>query len=1141
MPRVRGIPGHVDSIELQGRLEKFIPEHNVQVFSLAKALHQGQQESIQNATVAFQGPPCVNLNDIFSPDAKFAEVGPQEWMIPKDAMGVNWDITIDSHFFGYTVLYNPKDNQLHFTDYIAVTGLGGRALASWMPPNDTQFMWLRDYLPQSHVVDSQSEQLPKDLGRSMAQSLKASDSIRPASSKLVFIGHSLGGIVLKHALTHMAKEEETYRSILRSVEKIMLFGVPTRGMHIDHLLAMVQDNEQPNEHLIQQLGPKSEVLSKIDNEFSRICDGRQIRVISVYEQQRTRVSKREDGKWVRGAGEARMLVPKESAIHDLSSEADCLPINRDHSAIAKLPKHSGDLERVVGFLEPTEDKYNASPRGEWSFSGRQRELELIQRYFGQRPIQHHVTHVMLIGVSGMGKTLLAHEYAKRNRNRYTDVITINSESEARFVSSATTELQRLGTAMETYDFQSVSESLAGHLNDTSNMYLVIVDDIHSLRNRSESWTAIDEWLGRIRKGHVLITTHGNPDISGLPFDEIEVQPLSLAESKTLFEEHRHFKDEVKKQVMRKQRVVTDVSPQEHNEAFIESLNGHPMALACLATFYHRHQTQPSEYKSRLQGYKPTTAGPLRTTWDTRVDEVLNGLWTMYYKELCTNSVGIDILRFWTLLHPRDFSFKILEWSALSGFSDTRDPHAIPGFGMIAFTEYMETLIQLHLVDWNPIQESYTMHDLPFSWFRKRLRTYDQRWAVAATLGHAVSDRDSDTNYWLWGQRLLTHAKELWTLTPEPEGNTSEYQDVAPLVAQSQAEGLLDLASLLRSHARYTMAQDVLGHIEALVTKHSQEWEPCDIFLSQFYDGQGNLYKHLGLHKEALEKFEKAYDGLCMMNSNNDTSHRYEWRLDLLSNLSSQYEKVGLVEKALEGYKKLLREHGGQINANMRLSVLERYAKLQYNNSFREKFSREQRHHFLDDAKLKYTEVYKGQVSIDAGEHRIARAAYNLANCHRLSDNMIFFRVADALYQKAFPAARHHRIDSILPYNIQLQHGILCGHLMRYKLAEKLLLDAIQGFVRIHEDHAAIHRGSREPERISNAKECLADIYWSWRRYGESEKIYRRLALSGAREDENWLSEKLGQRKQGVVEWVALLVTFRIAWIVFGLFYSSQMP
>lgn len=134
-----------------------------------------------------------------------------------------------------------------------------------------------------------------------------------------------------------------------------------------------------------------------------------------------------------------------------------MAINKDHSAIAKLPKHSDDLERIIAFLKPTKDEYPKPPKVDWHFSGRQHELGLIREYFDRKPIEDQVTFVVLHGLSGMGKTLLAHEYAKRNKNRYTEVIFASSESEKGFVSSFATEMPGLGIDTEAYAFQHVSE------------------------------------------------------------------------------------------------------------------------------------------------------------------------------------------------------------------------------------------------------------------------------------------------------------------------------------------------------------------------------------------------------------------------------------------------------------------------------------------------------------------------------------------------------------------------------------------------------------------------------------------------------------------------------------------------------------
>src|SRR5438270_12093845 len=59
------------------------------------------------------------------------------------------------------------------------------------------------------------------------------------------------------------------------------FGVPNKGMHLSHLLPMVDG--QPNSHLIQLLSPESEYLYSLNQRFSNIATLYNIRLMSAYE------------------------------------------------------------------------------------------------------------------------------------------------------------------------------------------------------------------------------------------------------------------------------------------------------------------------------------------------------------------------------------------------------------------------------------------------------------------------------------------------------------------------------------------------------------------------------------------------------------------------------------------------------------------------------------------------------------------------------------------------------------------------------------------------------------------------------------------------------------------------------------------
>jgi hypothetical protein len=89
------------------------------------------------------------------------------------------------------------------------------------------------------LLSSHSFQSLRDVAISFIFKLRSAEFSAPSSRPITFIAHSLGGIILKHALIEMANSGQAEVQMLSKVKKILLFGVPNCGMTIHHLLAMV--------------------------------------------------------------------------------------------------------------------------------------------------------------------------------------------------------------------------------------------------------------------------------------------------------------------------------------------------------------------------------------------------------------------------------------------------------------------------------------------------------------------------------------------------------------------------------------------------------------------------------------------------------------------------------------------------------------------------------------------------------------------------------------------------------------------------------------------------------------------------------------------------------------------------------------
>lgn len=143
----------------------------------------------------------------------------------------------------------------------------------------------------TNLLKSESFQTIDDLARSFIARLRSIGKTQTFTKPLVIFAHSLGGLLIKRALCLLAGSGGSEAFMLDQIPLVALFGVPSAGMKVEHLLPMVDG--QPNQFLVQCLAEDDphEFLQGLSASFYGITRLRQIRVISAYETERTRTAK----------------------------------------------------------------------------------------------------------------------------------------------------------------------------------------------------------------------------------------------------------------------------------------------------------------------------------------------------------------------------------------------------------------------------------------------------------------------------------------------------------------------------------------------------------------------------------------------------------------------------------------------------------------------------------------------------------------------------------------------------------------------------------------------------------------------------------------------------------------------------------
>jgi hypothetical protein len=209
---------------------------------------------------------------------------------------------VDNDFIGFTPLSDPEDANV---DIVAVTGLGGHALGSFRSA-DGMAVWLRDFAPEdipqarfitygydTGVVASDNNQGVHELAHTLLDGLAIfRQRTQTQQRPLLFVCHSLGGVVLKEALVMASKAtEEKHKNLLEVMTRtygLVFMGVPNLGLKHNQLETVVKG--QPNESFVRDLllrsdGEASQFLSHLTREFSDLDRRRDLpfEIVSYYE------------------------------------------------------------------------------------------------------------------------------------------------------------------------------------------------------------------------------------------------------------------------------------------------------------------------------------------------------------------------------------------------------------------------------------------------------------------------------------------------------------------------------------------------------------------------------------------------------------------------------------------------------------------------------------------------------------------------------------------------------------------------------------------------------------------------------------------------------------------------------------------
>ncbi|KAM5430281.1 hypothetical protein McanCB56680_004946 [Microsporum canis] len=422
--------------------------------------------------------------------------------------------------WGITVLHEPKDA---IFDVVAVHGLSGHAFDTWTHKK-TRVMWLKDLLPQTlpnarimtygyraKFNDFTAHQDIRTIAENLLQQLSGLRQDKISKRPLVFVCHSLGGIVVKKALSQRSTEK--CGEVKDATYGIIFLATPHSGSSIARSggtisrLILGMFSFSAGRDLVTYLHEGSKVLSDITLDFMHEVS--KYKIISCYETRPIKIM-----------GIPILAVTKDSSLLKIPGE-EIFGMDTHHRNICRFyaaddPFYQAIVPFFIGFskgidrlLTPsapamsnpiieTEALFDVPYARCLEFQGREKLLADIELYFGESdPEKQRVYGIS--GLGGAGKTQTALHYAFKNRFKYkSGVVLFNATSNTTLIADfhRIYDLLHLGKASNKVDCLKKWFS-----KPTRRDWLLIFDGFNDLNT-----VPIRDYFPNTSWGHIIITS-----------------------------------------------------------------------------------------------------------------------------------------------------------------------------------------------------------------------------------------------------------------------------------------------------------------------------------------------------------------------------------------------------------------------------------------------------------------------------------------------------------------------------------------------------------------------------------------------------------------------------------------------------------
>ncbi|KAL7942253.1 hypothetical protein V8C42DRAFT_360339 [Trichoderma barbatum] len=412
---------------------------------------------------------------------------------------------------------------------------------------------------------------------------------------ILFIGHSLGGLVIEYGLLH-ANSTSQYKSILNHSIGFISLGTPFRGSQMQGLAktaAGILSMGGSHKGIIGDLALNNQTLLDKLHAFCRLRDEISLPTCCFFELKQTDYGTRLRLPSFIGLFKGT-VVPEDSACvpgwKRVPLEADHLKMNKYSSPTDRSFLHVSEQISVMcgDYKSVLKGRKRSTHRGHFvvpfkrneTFVGRKKILKQLMARVFPSAMSQECELTSLEGVDGIGKTEVAIELAYFARDEFPDCSVFWVSGHTKY--SVLESFREIGTKL---NVEGLSERAAviplvkDAISQQKSRWLLIIDDVSALEQLYGD-TPATKYLPFGHQGSIVVTARDHEFVGKMGVTTQGAMPLPTM-------------DKTEASMLLHQLLVDDTIVDE--DVLLDTLHGSPIVIKQAAAFMAKTKVSSAQY------------------------------------------------------------------------------------------------------------------------------------------------------------------------------------------------------------------------------------------------------------------------------------------------------------------------------------------------------------------------------------------------------------------------------------------------------------------------------------------------------------------------------------------------------------------